>query len=115
MASIFNTQERLADGYSFDSLRASLYYQNAKRLQEAGKIKNIKVRPVYILQEKFIQNNKVIREITYQPDFQITFPDGRIAVIDARDTATGSDRIKKKLFMYQNKDIQLIELKEAVT
>ena len=106
------------DGITFDSKMESDYYVYLKEEKKAGRIKNFDLQPEFILQPKhFIMNGKVhaetddtykemdklrkkhnkenpdnkiqiIQAIKYISDFKVTYPDGRIEIVDTKGKET---------------------------
>ena len=82
-------------------------------LEKANMIKNIVIQPKFILQEKFRKNGKMIRAITYSADFSyIDLETNKLVVEDVKSAYTKKNpvyRIKKKMFEYKFKDLEIRE------
>jgi len=106
------------DGIMFDSIMESNYYLKCKKDLEVGLISKLELQPAYILQEKFMKIDgqiiygtdpdfdkikrkskaKTIQAIKYIADFKITYPDGRVRIVDTKGKATADFEIKRKMF-----------------
>ena len=115
------------DGIVFDSKMESRYYEKLKADKAAGKILDFELQPQFILQEKFIvvdgqtilgndpEFNKIKRKtkaptvqaIKYISDFKVTYPDGRIEIVDTKGQETADFKIKKKMFAYRYPNLTL--------
>lgn len=110
------------DGIKFHSKMESKYYEKLKQDKVDGKIKDFKLQPKYLLQDKYIivegrtvfgsdkdfkklkkkYNAETIRAIHYISDFEIEELDGTITVVDTKGKSTADFEIKRKLFMALN-------------
>ena len=107
------------DGIWFDSKAEAKRYEYLKVLQAAGEIANLKLQPVFILQDGFEYQGKQIKAITYRGDFQYTEhldaelgPGGHAAakwtvVEDVKGVATAVFRLKQKMFLKRYPAIEL--------
>ena len=89
------------DGIKFDSKKEAMRYCELKQLERAGVIKDLRLQPRYILQEKYEINGRKERAITYIADFEYYDNEKqKIVVEDVKSPATKTQvyRIKKKLF-----------------
>ncbi|GIN93348.1 hypothetical protein J22TS1_43990 [Siminovitchia terrae] len=86
------------DGYEFDSIAESKYYQQLKWLQECKEIASFRLQPRYLLQEAFKKGAKTHRKIEYIADFEIHHKDGSIEVVDVKGVKTDVFRMKEKMF-----------------
>ena len=92
------------DGIKFDSKMESNVY---KVIKEKG-IECV-LQPKYLLQEKFVFNDKSIREIKYIGDFDIKIGD-ELYTIDVKGMETQVFKIKAKMFLYKyNREIVMIK------
>ena len=98
------------DGFKFDSKKELKRYQELKMLEKAGKIKDLKLQPVFILQEGFYYCGKAIRQITYRADFEYVDEDGKVVVEDVKGFKTDVYKLKKKLFLKKYPDIVFKEI-----
>ena len=99
----YNAKRITIDGYKFDSLREGARYEELCLLQRAGVIKDLKVHPKFLLQERFVDNNgKTILPITYYADFQY-IEKGKTIVEDVKGgkaTQTRHFNDKAKIFKH---------------
>lgn len=87
------------DNITFDSTKEASRYCELKLLLKAGKIKDLVLQPVYILQEKFDKNGRHYRAITYKADFEYyDIEKGKTIIEDTKGYKTEVYKIKKKLF-----------------
>lgn len=105
----YNAHKITADGITFDSKDEYHYYELLKRKRAAGEIDNFELQPRYTLQESFRIEGKLVRAITYTPDFLIYHLDGSLEAVDVKSlgTATQQGELRKKLFMYRYPGIRL--------
>lgn len=89
-------------GFTFDSQAECDRYIELTVMRKAGVIEGeIKVHPVYNLQQHFCYNGKVERAITYVADFEYKEVGNlRIVVEDVKGVRTEVYRLKRKLFLY---------------
>lgn len=108
----YNARKAYADGYTFDSIQEYYRYQDLCLMQQAGEISNLKVHPVFMLQESFKDDltGKRHRAITYEADFQYT-ENGITVVEDVKGVETDIFRLKWKMFrkMYPGIDARIIK------
>ena len=98
------------DGIKFDSLKEAKRYGELKLLLKAGKIKNLRLQPEFILQPSFKRNGKTIRAIKYIADFSYTDKEGNEVIEDTKGYKTEIFRLKEKLFYYKYPQKKLILL-----
>lgn len=110
------------DNIKFDSVTESLYYIYIRDNKDKLGIKEYKLQPEFILQEKhMLIDNKVIipknekefrslqrkypgctiQPIKYIADFLITYNDGHQEVIDVKGVKTPDFKIKEKIFNFK--------------
>jgi len=90
------------DGIKFDSKREMAYYaNNVKPMLLAGKIRDLKIHPTYLLQDSFKREGLKHRPITYEADFEFTGLDDRRVIIDVKGFRTEIYKLKRKLFLKQ--------------
>jgi hypothetical protein len=99
----------VADGIKFDSVKESRKYTELVLLQKAGEVAEIKLQPVYVLQEGFKRGKRSFRPITYKADFEVTYTNGRVQVIDVKGYKTEVYKIKKKLFLAKYPNLEFEE------
>lgn len=109
----YNNQKIIIDGKTFDSKLEGERYKQLKLLQRAKEIKNLRTQVSYLLQPSYIKNGKTIRAIKYIADF--TYWDcknKKLIIEDVKSTATKTKEymLKKKMFEYQYKDLEITEI-----
>lgn len=110
MANKYKNKKIIIDDILFDSKIEGEYYQHLKKLKEKGEIKDFEIKPKFVLQEKFQKQNKTIRKIEYIADYLVFKNDGSKQVIDIKGFETADFKIKKKMFDYKFRDIELLLL-----
>jgi hypothetical protein len=99
----YKSQKTELDGIKFDSAKEANRYAELKLMLMAGEIVSLELQPEYILQEKYKRpDGRPVRAIKYRADFRITYPDGRIVVIDVKPSKnfkTSMYRLKVKLLL----------------
>ena len=106
----YNNKRIEIDGYTFDSRLEADFYLRLKPLVKAGKIKELKIHPRYLLQKGFTKNGKHFNPIYYVADFEVTYDDGVTVIYDTKGMRTEVYKIKKKLFEYRYKDKTIVEV-----
>lgn len=121
----------IVDNILFDSLTEKNYYLYLKTLKRKGQVIDIQCHPTFTLQEKYIiveekvvmvndpnfeklkkiHKAKTFLEITYSPDFIVTYSDGHIEAIDVKGMETDVFKIKHKMFNYKYPAFKLIIIK----
>lgn len=107
----YHSKKVILDNIKFDSKKEKNRYEELKILEQAGLIKDIELQKVFELQPSFKKNGKTYRKITYKADFY--YYDNhlnRYVVEDVKGFKTEVYKIKKKLFEYVYKDMELIEI-----
>lgn len=104
-------QDRTLDGILFGSIKEMKFYADLKLMERAGEIKDLKLQPMFVLQEGFINGNgEKIRPIKYIADFM--FWDNkheRIRIIDCKGKKTDVYKLKKKMFDFVHDNFYLEE------
>lgn len=101
----FHNKKTIVDGILFDSQMESHYYLYLKELKERGVVVDFKLQPVFILQEGFSKDGKRIQPIKYIADFEVTYNDGHVEIIDVKGKITEAFRIKRKILLYKYRDV----------
>lgn len=101
----FHNKKTIVDGVLFDSQMESHYYLYLKELKEQGVVMDFKLQPVFILQEGFSKDGKKIQSIEYIADFEVTYNDGHVEIIDVKGKITEAFRIKRKILLYKYRNI----------
>lgn len=103
----YNNQKTTIDGITFDSKKEADYYCQLKLLKQSGGIKDFGLQQRYELLPTFKKNGTTYRAISYIADFVIEYNDGTTEVVDIKGVETKDFKIKKKLFEYKYKDLEL--------
>ena len=91
-----------AAGHIFDSrAERDFYLLCLFPLQQQGIITQIEFQPSYELQPAFKKAGKKYRAIHYIADFEITYSDGTVEIIDVKGFKTPIFKLKQKLFEYK--------------
>ena len=107
----YNAVKSECDGIVFDSKKEKGRYEFLKMLARAGKIKNLKLQPRYLLQDSFSYRGKKERKIEYVADFEYIDEHGTSIVEDVKGKKTDVYKLKRKLFLYKYGD--RIEFREV--
>lgn len=97
-------EKRTINGHEFSSDLEYKYYVYLLSQQEEGIVKNIKLQPKFLLQEKFEKYGKKIQPINYIADFEVEYTNGDIIIFDTKGMTTPDFQIKRKLFDYKYPD-----------
>ena len=106
----YNAKKIKIDEIEFDSKKEAKRYLELKMLEKAGKIKNLKLQPLFLLQEGFYYRGKAIRQITYRADFEYVDEKGNKVVEDVKGVKTDVYKLKKKLFLKKYPDVIFKEI-----
>lgn len=102
----------------FDSKKELDYYNLLLSLEKQGLIKDIVLQPSFELIPSFKYNNQTIRKCVYTADFQYYDTKlNKIIIIEIKSAYTSklTDYIlRKKIFLYKNKDNEAIIFKEII-
>ena len=113
----YNSKKVECEGRIFDSkLEANIYKTLKERLTPYDF--EIGFQPKFVLQQKFVFNGHIVREVSYKADFLIFKKQAtdealdvfEYAVIDAKGMETPEFKLKRKLFIKRyNKDIVIFK------
>ena len=106
----YNAKKIKIDEIEFDSKKEAKRYLELKMLEKAGKIKDLKLQPAFLLQEGFYYRGKAIRQITYRADFEYVDEKGNKVVEDVKGFKTDVYNLKKKLFLKKHPDVVFKEI-----
>jgi len=106
----YNAKPVEFEGFKFDSKKELKRYQELKMLEKAGKIKDLELQPVFLIQEGFYYRGKAIRQITYRADFEYIDENGNRVVEDVKGFKTDVYKLKKKLFLKKYPDVIFKEI-----
>ncbi len=117
-------KKTIIDGITFDSKTEAEYYLYITKNKKKLNIKEIKLQPKFLLQEKYIIRDndiyiynkdndkafkkmqkeypgKTIQSIEYIADFKITYTDDHVDVIDIKGIKTTDFKLKEKMFNFK--------------
>lgn len=103
----YNSKKVTVNGIVFDSKMEAEYYLHLVDLKVKGIVEVIELQPKFLLQEAFTKRGIRFRKIEYWADFKVTYSDGHIEIVDVKGVETEIFKIKKKLFEYKFKDLEL--------
>ena len=103
----YHARKTTVDGIVFASKREAEYYMIYKAMLQHGEIKTLERQPRYEIIPKF----RGERAAYYTPDFRLTYPDGRVVVVEVKGKATRDYILRRKLFKLQNQDIDFWEVR----
>ena len=107
----FNAKRKEIDGHKFPSLKEASYYLQFKDMLAKGEISDLQLQPQYELLPSFRDNKgKLERAITYKPDFLLTYPDGRLVVVEVKGFKTKDYIMRRKLFKHKYSMIEFWEV-----
>lgn len=99
-------EKRMHDGIVFASQLEMKYYRDVVLpLTRSGEIRKFELQKKYVLQPKFNNGKKNIKEIAYVADFYLEYSDGHVEVIDTKGCADSTAKMKRKMFWYTYPDI----------
>lgn len=82
-------------------------------MKRHGKIKDLELQPTFELIPTFKKDKKTYRKTTYKADFKYyDIEKNKTIVEDTKGFLTDIYKLKKKLFEYTYKDLQIIEIKK---
>lgn len=92
-------QRRTVDGILFASeLEARYYREYLKPRLANGVIADLKIQPSYRLQDEFTKYGRRFQPVQYTADFEITYPDGDVEIIDVKGMCTRDAALRRKWF-----------------
>lgn len=107
----YHSKKVKVDGIEFDSKKEAKRYQELKILKSAGVIECLELQKVFELQPSFKKNGKTYRKITYKADFSYFDNEkGKYIIEDVKGFKTEVYKLKKKMFEYKFKDIEIKEI-----
>lgn len=109
----YGNEKIVVDGQEFDSLLEYSRYRQLKILERAKEIKDLQRQVPFELQPSYKKGNKTIRGINYIADFvYIDLRTGNKVVEDTKGYRNEVYKLKKKLFEYVYKDMQITEIRK---
>lgn len=107
----YKSKKVVIDGITFDSKKEANRYKELKILKSAGVIECLELQKIFELQPSFKKNGKTYRKITYKADFYYFDNEkGKYIVEDVKGFKTEVYKLKKKMFEYIYKDLELKEI-----
>lgn len=107
----YHSKKAVIDGIKFDSKKEAERYIQLKLLEKAKLIKDLELQKSFELQPTFKKNGKTYRKISYIADFYyFDIHLGKYIVEDVKGFKTKEYALKKKMFEYVYKDLELIEV-----
>ena len=94
----FRSKKIKADGIVFDSKAEAQRYLILRAMLSAGIITDLKLQPIFILQEGFIYLGRKVRAITYRADFSY-YENGVEIIEDVKGFPTETFLLKAKWFI----------------
>ena len=96
----YKNKKTIIDGHVFSSKKEAQRYQYLKSCVADKSIRDLKLQPIFMLQEGFDHAGKKIKPLTYVADFYyyntIT---GQFVIEDCKGWRTEVYKIKRKLFL----------------
>lgn len=99
----YSNKKTVIDGIKFDSKKESQRYLALKEMERSGEIRDLKLQPKFVLQEKFrSEDHGACREIAYIADFSY-FTEGcdKMYVEDVKGVKTDVFKLKMKMFLHR--------------
>ena len=107
----YGSKKVIIDGIEFDSKKEGKRYLELKLLEKANEIRDLELQKVFELQPTFKKNGKTYRKITYKADFcYFSIKENKYICEDVKGFKTEVYKIKKKIFEYVYKDLELKEI-----
>lgn len=107
----YRNKKIVIDGIEFHSKKEGNRYKELKLLEKAGLIRELELQPAFLLIPTFKKNGKTYRKTTYIADFKyFDIEQDKYIVEDTKGFRTELYKLKKKLFEYQYKDLEIKEL-----
>ena len=107
----YKAKKTIVNGIEFDSKKEANRYATLLLLEKSGRIKDLKIQPVFELIPNFKKNGKSYRKTTYRADFQYFDTKlNKIVVEDVKGFKTDVYKLKKKMFEYKYEDLEIEEI-----
>lgn len=97
----YHAKKTTVDGIEFDSAKEAKRYAKLRALEDAGKIKGLRLQVPFELVPSFECNGVKYREMRYIADF-VYYRNGKQVVEDCKGFKTAEYKMKKKLMAYVN-------------
>ncbi len=102
----YRNKKTIIKGIEFSSIKESERFLELSQWQKEDRIRDLKLQPTFVLQKGFVDlQGRKHRPITYIADFMYWEPGNPefMIVEDVKGFSTEVYKIKKKLFLYQNR------------
>ena len=106
----YGNRKTVVDGIIFDSKKEAEHYTKLLAMIAAGYVTRITRQPRYELQGSFEKDGKKFRKMEYVADFEVTYADGHVEVIDVKGMRTDVYKLKRKMFEYKYPDKTIVEV-----
>lgn len=107
----YKAKKTIVNGIEFDSKKEANRYATLLLLEKSGRIRDLKLQPVYELIPSFRKNNKTYRKTSYRADFEYFDTKlNKMVVEDVKGFKTPVYLLKKKLFEYNYPDLEIEEI-----
>jgi len=95
----YGARKTTFNGITFASQAERNYYLELLARKQAGEIADFRLQPEYLLQEKYRNaDGKARQAIKYTADFEVTYPDGHVEVVDVKGHAARDFSLRLRLF-----------------
>lgn len=97
----YNAKKTVVDGIEFDSAKEAKRYVKLSDMQEAGRIRGLRLQVPFEILPSFECDGVKYRGMRYIADF-VYYRDGKVVVEDCKGFKTAEYKMKKKLMAYIN-------------
>lgn len=112
MMNKYHARRTTIDGHTFASKRESEYYLVYKSMLQHGEIIRLELQPRYEIIPRFKgADGRTELATHYTPDFRLTYPDGRVVVVEVKGKAARDYVLRRKLFKMQHPDVEFLEVR----
>lgn len=110
----YGNKKIFIDGQEYDSKLEYQRYCQLKLLEKANEIKDLRRQVCFEIQPSYRKRNKTIRAINYIADFvYIDIRTGQTVVEDTKGYRNEVYKLKKKIFEYVYKDLEIKEIEKG--
>lgn len=111
MANKYGAKSREIDGHEFPSLKEANFYLMYKDMLKHGEIVELELQPKFTLIPSFKgKDGKTERSVCYTADFRLTYPGGRVVVVEVKGYKTRDYVLRRKMFKWFNRDVDFVEV-----
>ena len=111
MVNKYGAKSVTIDGHVFPSKRESEYYLVYKDMLKHREIVKLELQPKFTLIPSFKgRDGKTERSVCYTADFRLTYPDGRVVVVEVKGYKTRDYVLRRKMFKWFNRDVDFVEV-----